>query len=628
MTTFLFTAGNRSLPSEALLARSLRITQQVMPSFGVELAASTTILPEMTGGWWYVVPKHEQNNARALITEYVTPQLAVLVYGSLVSDRRQLAATTIAEAWLSGGMDSVRNLNGDFGAVIVDRQKHRVFCVSDFVGRRYLRYCTPQESLLVSPHDVCLAATGLMPAAAIDSDAAAGILVYTNSIHCQSLFQGLATVDPLGTLSWESGKAVWQRHRVLTADNRIAERDHRAIAEHLDRIIEAMREETRALVEPEAVIRLDLTAGMDTRAVLGLLLSVFPKERLQASVVGDSEALDVVAGRFISQRLGLNFKNQPLQAIPSNESFLHHADLRAFFTNGDTSSKRSLAAVPEYPLTQRPHFNGRGNSTCHSWINDPQDQWLMPAVITQQTAFQKFQQRYYKDASRFPWIDAAIETRLRERLDAITAPYEHISTNGHDLLYLTYIYSREMLWCGMPFRLPWLRDDMGPLQSTQLIRDVFNKLPPPISRTCLLHARLVRRYLPFTYWMRINGKTRLSLEHRPGFWRLLDRVDERLNRGNVRRMAKNSATSQFRTVERMRDEAYRGPLKTLLKELFSASGSIALALFGKPGIDELFKRCDERKINTSEHMGLLVTMERYRLLVQQTYQLASRENKP
>jgi hypothetical protein len=94
-----------------------------------------------------------------MISEIIDDRYAVLVFGDILNSGSQTAAQIVGDAWIAGGAPRVSHLDGCFSAVIINRATHEVV----LIGRRRLSHYTHDRTLLVSPHDATLMATGHVP---------------------------------------------------------------------------------------------------------------------------------------------------------------------------------------------------------------------------------------------------------------------------------------------------------------------------------------------------------------------------------------------------------------------------------------------------------------------------------
>ena len=81
MYTFLFASGIKGMPPETLLRSAGGIVKQLMPSQGVDIVESVTLLPELRGGWVRLAPTLEP--PPHILSELVSDDHAALVFGEV-----------------------------------------------------------------------------------------------------------------------------------------------------------------------------------------------------------------------------------------------------------------------------------------------------------------------------------------------------------------------------------------------------------------------------------------------------------------------------------------------------------------------------------------------------------------
>ncbi|MBN1816926.1 MAG: hypothetical protein JW828_06170, partial [Sedimentisphaerales bacterium] len=140
-----------------------------------------------------------------LVSEYMDEQLAVVVFGDVPSTTAP-PAETIARIWRTGGTDGVHSLDASFSAVIMELPHKRVHVVSDTMGLRGLHYFTNGSALLISPHDLCILATGLCPAE-LDRLSIASLLSCDWSLGGQPLLKNILSCEPDFYYIWGGGLA-------------------------------------------------------------------------------------------------------------------------------------------------------------------------------------------------------------------------------------------------------------------------------------------------------------------------------------------------------------------------------------------------------------------------------------
>jgi hypothetical protein len=612
MSTFLFAAGVRDRPLDAWLRSAASLVEELMPSPGAPLAASFVSVPEVQGGWVWLAPRAEQ--LPALLSAAEQAHRTALVFGDLAGARGESAASLLLRVWQTGGLDAVRGLDGSFGAVLIDRGTHEIWLLCDLVGHRYLRYLADGETLLVSPHDLPLVATGRCRTD-MDLTSACSIVTWGWSVSGRSLLRDLHTIRPTRVVRWSRGQLTERLQPFLTVARRIQPGQAPA---HLERMIEVMRQNARAFVAQDGPIDIFLTAGIDTRAILSLLRSVASGSRIRALTYGGPRDLEVRVARRLARWAGCQFTSE-VRPPGTDAEILQHCDVRAFYLNGDTSSKRALSAVP-LPGSQAAlrRVSGGTGEVYRGYYYQGTPRW--GSGVDAEGAVHVLLRRYRYRHLALPWLEPDhVLQRLSERLRQTIAEYAAISPNGYDLLDLFYLHDRVGVWGALATRLPWQTQEWNPFRRPELIQLAF-QMPAPVGRYCRLHEALIRRYLPSGYYLaRINGRKWLPLEGGGGVRRWLRRLDQR-GLGVVEALRRRLIRGRHTPFQR---DAFAGPLAPLVREIVDVEGGFGRQLLGAQGLGRVLEEHRDQRHNHLEALGSLVTMERWRSMVEQAARRAA-----
>ncbi|MCD6392270.1 MAG: hypothetical protein J7M40_02050, partial [Planctomycetes bacterium] len=125
MYSFLVYATNNHQSPEQVLNKSARITKDIMPSLGQNILSSLRMIPEINGGWFHLYPDNISGEPH--VTEFADDNVAVIVFGDIISHNANTVAQHISDIWRRDGIDAVRNLDGCFSAVIVDRSQKSLY---------------------------------------------------------------------------------------------------------------------------------------------------------------------------------------------------------------------------------------------------------------------------------------------------------------------------------------------------------------------------------------------------------------------------------------------------------------------------------------------------------------------
>ena len=150
-------------------------------------------------------------------------------------------------------------------------------------------------------------------------------------------------------------------------------------------------------------------------------------------------------------------------------------------------------------------------------------------------------------------------------------------------------------------------------------------MPSPIARYATIHLESLRRFAPRAYWVRVNGKL-LLFEGEGTIKDILKKMDRVYQRGLSRvQSALNRVrpASGCKDADQLAEDLLAGPLMKTVREVLMSDGSFALGIFGRQGVELLLKEHESRIQNHLEVLGLLVSMERWRAMVQGVARVAA-----
>lgn len=622
MHTFGFVASlHEPVPESALWAYA-RVARTWTPSTGIGWEEGATALPECGGGWFWLAPAGEGNT---LVTATVGERHAVIAFGDVLAGSGAGTADAVARAWAAGGAAAVQDLDGCFSAVVVERARGTAYLVADGIGRRALRYYVGPEGVLVAaPHEVPLLATGHCPTS-YDCASAASILAAGWSLGGASLLQHVRPCRSGEYVRWERGRADVRRAPAVDGAERISSRDAQRAGQVREQMIAEARARTRAFAAPHEAVHVDLTAGLDSRAALGLLLAEVGPARIIASCRGNPGSLDVEVARRLARAYGVRF-HVVAPAPRGADEFLRQCDLLAFALNGDTNGVRAASPLVEAESSSAPHVAGAGGEIFRGYYY-PNPLFTRRPALSLADAARLLGKKVHPGG--LPWRTAqhadAVAARFRGRVDELAAQ----AADGYDLLDLFYLRERFAVWGALQPRLTWVARFWSPFASSRLVKQAFT-MPAPIGDQVRLQEACVRRFMPDAYWVRINRKALLPLERAGGAWRLLRGLD-RLRYGTAYVLGQAWARrglGRLTTQDQVRADLFAGPLASPLCETLTRQGSFALELLGEASVERLVREHTERTVNHALLLGILVIMERWRDLVEGVTHDATRTSAP
>jgi hypothetical protein len=593
---------------ERQLAAALERVRSQLPALDVDWRCSTgsVRLPEQRRivSWAVLSPEA----ATSALTVSRSDSVTTLVVGDVFA--RGDAAQNVATAFGAGGAEGVAGLDGCFGAVVIDTRAGHVWLASDLLGRLALRLARRQDDWFISPHDVCLVAAG---AAAIEFDPIALVssAVVENSLQARSLLKGIIGLEGNDICRIDgSGELLRRRMPKLDFNARVDAKDQQGIRRLREEAVDRCVEAAKHLLENRPAVRASLTAGLDSRAALAILLGAGARSRLHTVTSGGDRSLDFRTAQRVA-RLA-HVQHSRLTPTPATaDAFIDHGRLWAFVMNGDTDAKRAARPLPRWTRGQSTGVEGTAGEVYRGYYyqyfgftgsitNDPRQ----AARIMLSRRF-----RRYKG---LPLASESLRIGFAERLQASFDEYAALSSTGSDLVDLFYLFERCAHWGARAFRGTWSHT-INPFLVPSALRTAY-RLPPPVGRTSAFHAIAIRRYFPEAYWVPINGGSLLALEG-PGKVRYATRqslvgfgyLKERLRR----RFDRSALTTDHRLADVFADELYDA-----IHARLSVEGSIVESVFSKSGVAAVLQEHRARK-NRLALLGYWVTQALFQELLQQ-----------
>jgi hypothetical protein len=607
MHTFLFFAhvGSTGKYISSVLERSSSIVTGIRPNIGETASAVFRLNSAMDGGWYFHQPADERFCDR--ISGYADDRRAVIVWGDLYTSSEKNAAETLNETWRQGGIDNARSLNGSFSAIMMDLVKKSVCLVSDLVGKRRLRYFVDQDFILVSPHDIPIIATSLCPVE-WDHVSAASIASCGWSLMGRSLIRNIHAVDPHTIVNWNAGTLSTHYRPLIDASNRIQPSDRTSVSMKTDSIIEAMRQSTASFAGGSSTVESDLTAGVDSRALLGILLSVFDKGRVKLATSGTTDQLDVSVSAKIADKLGIDHSNYLMN--DPGDTFLANCRLRAFIMNGDTNARRALGRYPNIGELMFPKFHGGGGEIYRGFYYPREKIEYYRRQMTLDSA-RKCLARKVLIKNRIEHIEKSLVDGVNERLDESISTVALLSELPADVLDLYYIYERYAHWGSIASRQTWKRW-MSPFEVPDVIRMAF-ELPPPIGAENRIHKAIIRKYLSELYWWPVNGESYLPLSG-DALWRLAARGGLAKFRNVKSKLL--GIIGRENGVASVVDHAtmVSHHLKQGLQDCLMEQGSISATLMSRKVLENYLHMHITGKKSNLRLIGYLITLEMYRVM--------------
>ncbi len=512
-----------------------------------------------------------------LVSDTADANHACLVFGQL--DASIEPAALILAEFVRGGPRAVAALGGVFSAIVVERNTRRVHVVTSLPGSRSLHYSSDRELIAISPLDLGIVALTRCP---VSTDPASlAVLVSCGwPLGGARALEGVRETRPDELIQWAEGRCSVQSFNPLTEAARLTAEDAPGIARQVDAVIDELRSSVGQQLQyfGPLPIRVPLTAGIDSRAVLALLVSLLSPKDIRTYTRG-AESQDVRVARSISSRLGIEHETLPVEP-GSTEAFLSNARFVATMTNGTANADTALVAP--YRVSQSPVPLGGGGEVFRGYYynylrRQRRSSGDRDAALRALYSYPLARLRAKQFANEE--LDAAGLSRLKETLLTL----ESLSRDAFDLLDLFYIFERMGHWGSTIWRRA-LGPTFMPFANHRAMSLAF-QLPSPVGDHAIV-AAIIRRFAPsWAFWTPVNGADLLFLQ---GAGRARYAARELL-RGSaiVVRNARRRLFRAERTPRQSRIAHMEGALREPIVESLSAAHSVARDLFSPERIAQL-----------------------------------------
>ena len=589
------------------------VLRDLMPGHSAAHELGTLLMPEIQGGCLWLRPPSPY---APLADTYADEQTYTIVYGQVVGSEQP--ASQLAAAYLRGDIDAVEKFDGAYTAIVVDRKTARVHVRGDAVSIRSLHYAQIGSALILSPQILGIAATGLLEPE-WDVTTLASIVGIDWSVGRHSLLRRARITQPYECITWREGELSVRRACPLDFQTRIAVGDRKASEKQCDLVVDQMVEIAGTFAAAYPSIRINLTDGLDSRAILALFVGAGAKNKLTAATSGPADSQDVLGAQKLAATLTIPHARREPTPV-SSDQFLVHAKLLAFLDSGDGSSKRALSPMPNLS-TPSPSVSGNGGEIYRGNYypvfgplgHVPHDPRSFAKAFVGRLRAARFQG--FDDQSH------SQRTAVTSRLEACIATFRELGAESSDLADLLYLWERHGQWGASVFRRPWARG-FSPFASPSAIR-LFYRLPAPLGMHNDIHARAIRRYLPLSAYLRpFNSYSWVPLQ-RAGIPFFILRQAELAQRLAVKKVSlKLKRGAEMLQMEQVLGRMLAHDTFDVAHNVLLSTSSLPANAFGFPVVERLLQKHRERA-NLLDTLAPMISVELCKLQVESAYRLAS-----
>lgn len=570
METFLFlTTTNGHLPGPSISL--LRETLQSVPGLQ-KRPYQSQIATDVDGGFVLLTITNSILRANSLVSTYQDERLVVACFGEVI-DQPVPASQQIADAWRLQGADGIRALEGCFAAVIYQPVERSLTILGDIVGQRTVRFATRKGIIAASPHDICLIASGVATRE-LDPVSAASVLAYGWSINEQSAYKSIDVCRPFETIVWRNGRVTKQDCSFVKQIDRLSRRDKDGIRRQNWSVIETLQQFSSGLLDTVEQADVELSAGIDSRAVLSILLSRSEASRFRAVTTGPAMSEDVQIAKLVAARTGIALVRESIskKSLPDVMEDLTHMALAANGTCGASIAASNPKIDPANPLGLR--FCGDGGEIFRDYYYPLS---LRPRNINKEEVFRLLSHKSSLDRLRF--TDTSIPDNVNTRLKIVIEEYRQHVNSAYDVLSLFYLWERFGNWNAISRRSEGTLNRKSPFYSRKAIRLAYC-LPEGIGLFTTLHRDAIRNFAPSTFAIPVNGTGLLSLMYGGPSRRLLQMALKMIHKipSRMGKLYSVSKHDQPSTLNDLRNERLSNLVCNKFESTLTDKGSICSIL--------------------------------------------------
>ncbi len=248
-------------------------------------------------------------NSGAASAHYEDNLLSLSLFGEIYDLAENNAAARLAKLYRKEGIQGLAGLNGRYFIAVDDRGNDRFHLVNDRYGFKRCHYARVNDEFICSPDFASICSReGISKQP--DVQALADFIFLGFVLDERTFLEEIRLLPPASILTLsEKGISIdryWD-YSFNTGNDRQANE-----VEYLDKFWEIIQRAVEKRLAGRSDVILPVSGGLDSRTMAGCLVKSHYPGRISAVSYGHRECYDVVYGRRIAKRLGLNHTFFPI----------------------------------------------------------------------------------------------------------------------------------------------------------------------------------------------------------------------------------------------------------------------------------------------------------------------------
>jgi asparagine synthase (glutamine-hydrolysing) len=250
-----------------------------------------------------------KTNDHALI-DFETGDYLVLcgeVYNKDILDPKKY----ILEACQQGDLGKLRQLNGSFLAAVYDHKKEKLILLNDRFGSKKLFYCPEKDHFYFSPRMSPL--MRLVSKKKIRKDALLDFFIFGYYLGDKTFDENIFQLPPASIIEISKQSFSVKNYWTYPQDGKYDARKKDVLCDELGLY---WQNAVESRIKNNEKIIIEISGGLDSRAILAAALKSTPKENILLYTFGDEKSFDCEIGKNIAKTLGIQHVYLP--AIKEN----------------------------------------------------------------------------------------------------------------------------------------------------------------------------------------------------------------------------------------------------------------------------------------------------------------------
>lgn len=241
----------------------------------------------------------------------------------------------IFQLYETGNIEKIKDINGSFLAAIYDDQNEKLILLNDRFGSIKLFYCYDKNQLFFSPKVSPL--LKILEKKKIRKDALIDFFIFGYFIGNKTFDENIFQLPPASILEITQNKMSVKTYWTYPCDGKYDSRDKEILVDELGK---RWQKAVERRVKNKQRITVQLSGGLDSRAILAAAVKSTKKENILLYTFGDQGSYDFDIGTGIANMLGV----QQISFHPIKEHFAEQ------YKKSFGDSEGMIDATPYYPV--------------------------------------------------------------------------------------------------------------------------------------------------------------------------------------------------------------------------------------------------------------------------------------